>query len=304
MSIPRAYLLANTKSGKGEGSDIPELAQKLCDEYGIQLINASAANSKEEFEADIKKAVASAKDDGGVVIAAGGDGTVRSVAQFALEAQVRFAAVPIGTFNFFARTHQIPENHEDALRLALTGQVKPVQVGVFNDLVFLNNASLGIYARSIKDREERTKIWGRNRMVVSISTGLSLFSRQKLLRADFETPQGAAHFDTPMIFLCNNDLQLEALSLPLNLCTEKGQLALVLMKPVTKLSIARILIRTFTGKLGEDQDLDSYCVKNLTISTARKSQDVALDAELYHLTSPFKVEVSAQKLQLICKERG
>jgi diacylglycerol kinase family enzyme len=181
MAKPRAHLIINSKSGSGKGSTLTEEFKQLCNELNFEPIEYSI-HRPDELEHHSKIAINRALDSDDVVIAAGGDGTIRSVAQEAHGQNVRFAIVPCGTFNFFARAHNIPEDHQSAFRFALTGLPRPVRLGLINGQVFLINASLGLYAKAIKDREHSTRLFGRYQLVVIISTILSFFSKHRLLR--------------------------------------------------------------------------------------------------------------------------
>lgn len=299
MSIRRAHLVANTKAGKGRGAELPEIAQKICDELGIQLVIYASAKNKDEFDGDIRRAVAGAGEDDGIVIAAGGDGTIRSVAQVAVEQDVKFGAVAAGTFNFFARNHNLPETPEEAMRVALTGTPTPVRLGEMNGNVFLINATVGLYAKSIVDREARTKVWGRNRFVATVSTLFSLFQKQRLLKAEFETEKGVMRLDTPMIFIGNNDLQLEKFSFKVADGLKDDKLAVILFKPITRSGMLRVLAQAFMGRAEAEPEVESFSVRRLTITTKRQSHDVALDGEMFHLQSPLEVQVLPKALRLM-----
>ena len=85
----------------------------------------------------------------GAVVAAGGDGTINAVAQAALNSGCPFGVLPQGTFNYFSRTHGIPSGHHRSHHeLYWKASIRPVQVGLLNDRVFLVNASLGLYPSS------------------------------------------------------------------------------------------------------------------------------------------------------------
>ncbi len=300
-SRPRAHLIANKNSGKGKGATLAEDAQTICNELNYELVTYQI-NSPEDFDKQARIAVDAAEKDGGVVIAAGGDGTIRGVAQHAAMRKVRFAAVPVGTFNFFARTHKIPEDHLEALRLALTGKPKPVQLGQINDHIFLINASFGLYARSIQERESATSKFGRNRIVVIISTLLTLLSRHLLLRVDLVTEGKQHSFYTPMIFIGNNTLQLRDLALSVSDCMKFNMLAVILLKPVTKLEAIRIIIRGIFKTLENDRNVDSFCTGEMAIYTRKAWMKVALDGEMVHTPSPLKIKSLKGALNLVLPE--
>ncbi|KJL41622.1 YegS/Rv2252/BmrU family lipid kinase [Microbacterium sp. BE35] len=67
-----------------------------------------------------------------VLIVAGGDGTVRAVAEHlaSTSADAEMAIIPLGTGNLFARNLDIPINDlAAALELALAGEARPIDVG-------------------------------------------------------------------------------------------------------------------------------------------------------------------------------
>lgn len=291
-----AHLIANSKSGKGKGHTLADEAKAICDEVGVELI---VYDTSKNFEEQIKKAVAKATEDGGVVIAAGGDGTIRSVAHEAAGKDVRFAAVPVGTFNFFARNHRISEDHLAAFRLAVTGEPRKVRLGEINGHHFLINASLGLYAKAIRERERATSRFGRNRVVVIVSTMLSMLNKHRLLKVDLVANGEVKTVHTPMIFIGNNALQLRDLKMDVARCMKLDLLAVVMMKPLTKLEVLRILWRGFTKTLEDDEKLETFCVSELTIHTRHASHEIALDGEILRMNSPLKVSARPEILNLV-----
>ncbi|WP_338749601.1 diacylglycerol/lipid kinase family protein [Janibacter alittae] len=65
-----------------------------------------------------------------VVIAAGGDGTVRSVAQALAGTGTELGVVPIGTANLLAHNLDLPETVAAAAQVAVTGSARPVDLGL------------------------------------------------------------------------------------------------------------------------------------------------------------------------------
>ena len=84
---------------------------------------------------------------------AGGDGSLASVAEVALERDVPFVVVPYGTRNHFARDLGLDRDDPVASLDAFAGSERRVDVGRANDRLFLNNVSLGLYARLVHRRE-------------------------------------------------------------------------------------------------------------------------------------------------------
>jgi hypothetical protein len=94
----------------------------------------------------------------------------------------------------------------------------------------LINASFGLYAKAIRERELAIGRFGRNRLVVIFSTVVTLLSRHRLLRVELATPRDGKSLYTAMVFIGNNTLQLRGLALSVSDCMKLGMLAALLRK--------------------------------------------------------------------------
>jgi len=89
---------------------------------------------------------------------AGGDGSLAPVAQVAIDRDLPFVCIPLGTRNHFAR--DIGLDRDDpvgALDAFVGGEQKRIDVGRANGRLFLNNVSLGLYARLVHRREKHRR---------------------------------------------------------------------------------------------------------------------------------------------------
>lgn len=103
----------------------------------------------------------------GLVIACGGDGTVRSVAQGLIGKGIPMGVVPLGTGNLLARNLDIPLDDVDrALRIAMSGQSRGIDVGEVrytdgagdsHDDVFLVMLGAGMDADMIAGTDDKLK---------------------------------------------------------------------------------------------------------------------------------------------------
>jgi diacylglycerol kinase family enzyme len=85
---------------------------------------------------------------------AGGDGSLAPVAEVALERDAAFVCIPFGTRNHFARDLGLDRDDPiGALRAFATGTERRIDVGRAGERLFLNNVSLGVYARLVHRRE-------------------------------------------------------------------------------------------------------------------------------------------------------
>jgi diacylglycerol kinase family enzyme len=88
---------------------------------------------------------------------AGGDGSLAAVAEVALESHRAFVCVPFGTRNHFARDLGLDRDDPRSALRAFGGSERRIDVGRAGDRLFLNNVSLGLYARLVHRREEKRR---------------------------------------------------------------------------------------------------------------------------------------------------
>ena len=139
------FLVINPRSGKGppDASELRAEAERL----GI-------TTHVLDPEDDVSELAGAADAPLGV---AGGDGSIGAVADVAIERDVPMVVVPFGTRNHFARDLGLePDDPLEALR-AFSGTERQVDVGRVNDRLFLNNVSLGLYARLVHRRESHRR---------------------------------------------------------------------------------------------------------------------------------------------------
>jgi diacylglycerol kinase (ATP) len=136
-----------------------------------------------------------------LVIAAGGDGTVRSVAAGMRDSGVPLGLVPLGTGNLFARNLDIPVNdHDDAVVLAFAGVDRAVDVlvaditrpnGAIEQHVSLVMSGVGIDAAMIANTNPELK--RRVGWLAYVDAGLRAIPMSKPFRVLHRIDGGRAH---------------------------------------------------------------------------------------------------------------
>jgi diacylglycerol kinase family enzyme len=239
-----------------------------------------------ELAAKARSMAARATAEGGILVAAGGDGTINTVAHEAVLAGCPFGVLPQGTFNYFGRTHGIPEELAEAVYSLLRATVRPVQVGLLNNKIFLVNASVGLYPKLLEAREQDKRQYGRSRVVAFYSALKIALRPHRHLRITLELDGKERRLRTTTLFVGNNRLQLEQVGMRDGLieAVEDGQLVAIAPRPMGKLGLLTLLIRGMLGKLGEADDVEAFAFKRLTVRTpavyGRKSMKVAADGEV------------------------
>jgi diacylglycerol kinase family enzyme len=237
------------------------------------------------------------------VVAVGGDGTINAVARAAHAHGCAMGLVPQGTFNYFARTHGLPEDAAEATRVLLQGAPVPVQVGVVNEQLFLVSASLGLYPEMLKDREAYTARFGRHRLVVLFASATTLLRTYRPLRLRIRCEGVVREITTPTLFVGNNRLQLERLGLPEAEAPDDGRVAAVMLRPIGTLAMLGLMLRGALGRLGEADTIERFEFTQMQVRPrllpGRRSIRVAMDGEVRRLRVPLDIGRSPRPLFLI-----
>ena len=224
------------------GADLEQLRARLGSVPALQQrsVQWHVPGARADIVHLATRAVDRASQDGGLVVAAGGDGTINAVAAAAWARGVPMGVVPLGTFNYFAREQALSldpaQAVQDILQALQAGQMRPVNVGLVNERLFLVNASLGLYPRLLDERERASTRFGRTRLVAiaasiwSILRGGSVRRWRIALRADRHAPLQQQEHLASTLFVGNNPMQLERVGISEARAVADGQhLAAVLL---------------------------------------------------------------------------
>jgi len=257
------------------------------------------------------EAAAQARAERSAVVAVGGDGTVNTVAQAAHAAGAVMGVVPQGTFNYFARTHDIPNDPAEAAAALFRATPTPVQVGAINEQLFLVNASLGLYPDLLEDREAYKARFGRSRLVALGAAAVTLLRSQRRLRLRIELGPAVRELRSLTLFVGNNRLQLEQLGMQADSAAAPtagtGCITAVMLKPIGTLAMLRLMLRGAMGTLGEAPSVEHFEFNHMrvqpTLTRGRRGIKVAYDGEVTRMRAPLEFKVHPQPLWLLKPDR-
>ncbi|WP_286956502.1 diacylglycerol/lipid kinase family protein [Brevibacterium sp. UBA7493] len=156
---PRAAIIMNPI--KDVTGDFAAVASAVCRQEGWQPPLVIETTEDDPGEAMALEALDAGVD---LVVAAGGDGTVRATAEVLAGTDTPMGIIPMGTGNLLARNIGLPlDRQEWAMRIALWGQDKPIDIGHAQtapdgeDYAFLVMAGLGFDAAVMADTDSDLK---------------------------------------------------------------------------------------------------------------------------------------------------
>lgn len=235
----------------------------------------------------------------GVVVAAGGDGTLNAVASKLMGTDIPMGILPLGTFNYVARVLNIPLDLLDAAKAIGEGQPRSVHVAQLNQHIYLNNASLGLYPLFIQKREQFNKHFGRFPLHAYTSALDVLIRDRKELKLEVEVDGQRYPVKTPLIFFGNNQLQLAEMKLRIAEAAEAGKVAGVVVAKSDKRTLFKILWQLIKGNLDQASDVYSFAADEVIVHSKRNKLTVAVDGEIVTMTPPLKITVRKHALNVM-----
>lgn len=114
-------------------------------------------DSERAFREEVRRLVRAGEER---IAIAGGDGTVRLAALEAAGTETALAIVPQGTMNNFATALRLPLDLPAALRTAVEGEVREIDLGRAGGKLFTESAGVGLFANALSVYGRRNKsLW-------------------------------------------------------------------------------------------------------------------------------------------------
>jgi diacylglycerol kinase family enzyme len=195
-AAPRAdhpVLLINPKSGGGKAERFKLV--DVCEERGIEPVVLRPGDDLRRLAED---AVARGADLLGM---AGGDGSQAVVASVASQHRIPFVVVPAGTRNHFALDLGLDRaDVPGSLNACQDGIDTVVDLAEVNGRVFVNNASMGVYARIVQAVDYRdAKLQTAAAMLPDL-----LGPQARLFDLQFTLPSGEETVGAQLLLVSNN----------------------------------------------------------------------------------------------------
>ena len=286
--------LAGSVAGAGDNH---KLCERLAPIFNAHHIDADISLARSGAEVT-ELAQDAARGAYKVMVAAGGDGTVNSVAAAAVESGKTLGVLPLGTLNHFARDLQIPSDLEAAAHTIVAGHTTDVDVAEVNNRIFLNNSSLGLYPTIVRERQKRERLGFRKWPAFFWAT-IQAFRRYPFLDVQLRVNGELLDRLTPFVFVGNNEYAMDLFNIGLRDRLDRGVLSIYITHRTSRLKLISLALRAVAGNLRDDKDFLALSSSEVKILTARKRLRVALDGEVDLMKTPLHYRVRPGALRVI-----
>lgn len=289
----RIVAVINAASGSA-GENSCERLQEILRERGLHW-RVRAARETGELAA---LARAAAEGDAGVVVAGGGDGTVSAVASHLAGSAKILGVLPLGTLNHFAKDVGIPLDLGAAVDAIAAGAVAVIDVAEVNGRLFLNNSSVGLYPKIVLRREaERRR--GRSKWLALISALYRTLRQYGMIRARVTADGQCFQRRTPILFVGNNEYQIEGRDLGGRKHLDRNVLCLYALHKTGPWGLLQFVVRALLRRAWRVKDFDALQARAIDVETRRKRLSVALDGEVIVLETPLRYRIRGAALRVI-----
>jgi diacylglycerol kinase family enzyme len=239
------------------------------------------------------------------VVAAGGDGTVSTVAGALIDGVVPVAVLPLGTLNHFARDIGMPLDLAEAARAIAAGPVARVDVGEVNGRTFINNSSIGLYPEIVLTRDAVRRQTGKRKWVAMLHALWRVLRRFPLLRVRLDTPDRRLDARSPLVFVGNNEYLVEATALGKRERLDGGRLSVYVMRCRGRFQLLWLMLRTIFQRPERVPDCENDSVREawVTLRRPHRSVKVALDGEVVRMGSPLHYQIRTAALPVVVAPR-
>lgn len=292
----RVIALLNRDSGTAASSATPperQVAEALA-AAGIDADVRCVAGDQLDDEA---KAASAAQVD--AVIAGGGDGTISTVAAALVGSDTPLGVLPLGTLNHFAKDLGIPLDLAAAAQVIAANNPRPIDLARVNDQIFINNSSLGVYARAIVDRDGARSRWGLSKWPAMTLAVLKTFRRAPMISVRLDAEGTVDRLKTPLIFVGNNRYRLDLLNVGARDRLDEGVLSLYFARVNSRWGMLKLLFNGALGRLQQDRDFETLYPREFWMETRRTRLHVAADGEVMVMNAPLHYEILPQALKVL-----
>jgi YegS/Rv2252/BmrU family lipid kinase len=293
--IPKEVVLVFSAHA-GRSSSLAD-ARRAMDRLGLSIL--------EELQIDELERLTELthRSDGAprLVVAAGGDGTVGTVADAIAHTTAVLGVLPLGTSNDFARSLGIPVGPEQAAALLARGKVSTVDLGRLitadgRSRHFVHAATIGLNVNFAK-LATRASIRAHLGRLTYAAAALAALSEHPTFECDLHYRDRSEHFTLSQLSVINAPVFGGALGMRVGGDLDDRLLDVLAFEalPVHRLALAALFLLLRVKR--HVRGVHALHLTSLTVRTER-TLDVALDGEVAG-TVPGDFEVAGEALRVV-----
>jgi YegS/Rv2252/BmrU family lipid kinase len=231
------------------------------------------------------------------VIAVGGDGTVKMVAELLKETPIALGILPAGSANGMAKELAIPAVAKEALDIVIHGECKKIDLLRINEEhICIHLSDIGLNAMLVKYFEQSKKrgMWGYGKAIFRV-----MWEKQKMA-VTITTDEGTVKRQAYMVAFANARKYGTGANINPDGDVADTKFEVVVVR---KINLVEIVKAVFTNKSFHPKRIEVFPTKNLQLAIHRKAY-FQIDGEFMGKTKEIKVRVLPQILHVMIPKQA
>lgn len=269
------------------GGTASAMGDKLEDELRAAFDKAGRTIVLELVEGKDVAAIVERNLGARVIAVGGGDGTLGAAATKIAGSGSALGILPLGTRNHLAKQLGIPADLAEAANVCASGRHRRIDVGCAGTRMFVNNASLGIYTRLVRERDVRSgPKWLR-----TLPAALATMRHWRRQRFELTVDGAPKPVKTPLLFIGNNPYSLDAGRVGTRESLSDGVLSLYAVSARTPWELAKFAARALVGRADADADFEELLDAEQVEVGGSGRIEVGLDGEVVRCGLPLTLRI-------------
>ncbi|HYH15407.1 MAG TPA: YegS/Rv2252/BmrU family lipid kinase [Flavisolibacter sp.] len=226
------------------------------------------------------------------IVAVGGDGTVKMVAEIIQDKSIPLGIIPAGSANGMARELSIPLDVNEALEVAVNGREQTIDViRINNKEICLHLSDLGLNAMLVKEFEKSKKrgMWGYGRAIFKV-----LWEKRKMhvtIHTDEETHRRKAY----MVVLANARKYGTGANINPEGDVSDGYFEIVVVRKIHLIEIYKSIL---TNRSFHPNRIEVFQTKKASLSTLKRTH-FQVDGEYRGKITQLTAEIVPARLTIM-----
>ena len=234
------------------------------------------------------------------VVACGGDGTINEIARVLVEKPTPLGIIPMGSGNGIAGHFGIPSNLSNAINIIFNDHRIKVDLGLFDEKIFLGNLGFGIESIFIKNYNKRG-IHGFFAYCIAFFKSIKSFIYPKF---KIEWQSNKMELRPLVLLISNLNQQGYNFTLTPNAKSNDGNLEMVFIEKLNFFKILKLLVFVIQRKEITSKEVHRKSFSKMRITNLKEgSIEYEIDGEFFEThKKSLEVRVIDEKLSLIVSE--
>jgi YegS/Rv2252/BmrU family lipid kinase len=297
--MPNATLVFNPKAGRGRAAQLLPDVRAALKAAGVEanVVETKAAGHGSDL------AQAAAEAGAPLVIAFGGDGTIREVVQGLVRAApegattTTFGIIPMGTGNDLLKSVKVPTEWRAACALVAQGSARPIDVGRVNGQVFVNMVGIGFDAQVGIEAQKIT--WLKGPSVYTAALARNMLFSYSTPQVSVQTGEASWQQDITLLTIANGRCSGGTFWLAPEAVVDDGQFDVCVIRGLSKPGILGLVPKVMKGKHITEKPVRMLRTRTITVSSDAPLPVHADGDILYTDAHRLEVEVLPGKLRVI-----